>query len=253
MNMTQKPPLGCEKSFDEDMHPPEMLTNETLDSSTPRTSPDTLNVTFSPESAGGQKLLGSLIGLVIGLSGQEAVPASPSASPEKGSPKKIAGTYGPNSGDSSPSAALQQSLESRLRVLLGVNGSIEYALTWKHWDMKSGPPICALRASARRTSDSGFTGWPTPNTPSGGRSMSPDKMSSTGQTLDGRKHTVSLEHVAKFAELASGPTSTSSIASMANRGALNPEHSRWLMGFPEEWDSCGATAMQSFRKSRRSS
>ena len=50
-------------------------------------------------------------------------------------------------------------------------GSPEYELTWKNWDMASGPPICALRASARRTSGSGsggsqgeamVTGWPTP-------------------------------------------------------------------------------------------
>jgi hypothetical protein len=41
--------------------------------------------------------------------------------------------------------------------------------------------------------------WPTPNTPSGGRSMDPSKMSATGRTLDGRKHTVSLEHVVRFA------------------------------------------------------
>jgi hypothetical protein len=44
-----------------------------------------------------------------------------------------------------------------------VNGSPEYVLTWKHWDMPSGPPICALRARARRTSDSAFGGWPTPD------------------------------------------------------------------------------------------
>jgi hypothetical protein len=30
--------------------------------------------------------------------------------------------------------------------------------------MPSGPPICALRASPRRTSDSGCSGWPTPTT-----------------------------------------------------------------------------------------
>lgn len=41
-------------------------------------------------------------------------------------------------------------------------GSPEYELTWKDWDMQSGPQICALRGSPRRSSDSGFTGWPTP-------------------------------------------------------------------------------------------
>lgn len=44
-----------------------------------------------------------------------------------------------------------------------------------------------------------LAGWPTPNTPSGGRSMSPDKMDSSGRTVDGRKHTASLEHAVKFA------------------------------------------------------
>lgn len=34
--------------------------------------------------------------------------------------------------------------------------------------MPAGVPICALRASGHRTSGKGFTGWPTPNTPSGG-------------------------------------------------------------------------------------
>lgn len=34
---------------------------------------------------------------------------------------------------------------------------------------------------------------------------------------------------------------------------LNPAHSRWLQGYPPAWDACGVTAMQSCRKSRRSS
>jgi hypothetical protein len=46
-------------------------------------------------------------------------------------------------------------LESKLLLALGEIGSFEYALTWKRWDIASGPPICALRAS---TSGKGFTG-----------------------------------------------------------------------------------------------
>ena len=44
---------------------------------------------------------------------------------------------------------------------MDVNGSPEFVLTWKTWDMPSGAPICALRARERPTFDNAFGGWPT--------------------------------------------------------------------------------------------
>ena len=50
-----------------------------------------------------------------------------------------------------------------------------------------------------------------------------------------------------------GANTSSSPAGTARRGALNPALSRWLMGYPVEWDCCGATAMQSCRSVQRHS
>lgn len=99
----------------------------------------------------------------MSLFGPEAAHANPSRPLESERESKTPGTFGLCSDVSSRTAGLQSSLESRLRARMAVYGSPEYVLTWRNWDMPHQPPICALRGSARRTSDSGSTGWPTPD------------------------------------------------------------------------------------------
>lgn len=72
------------------------------------------------------------------------------------------GTCGPTSITSSKSVALQSSLESRLQARTQTLGSTLYAMTWKPWVTPSGRSRSRLRASVRRTSETGFIGWPTP-------------------------------------------------------------------------------------------
>jgi len=301
---------------------------------------------------------------------------------------------------------------------MDVNGSPEFALTWKDWDMPAGGPICALRASERRTGDKGCSGWPTPTcpvvtngheagnnrfvtktcdlvgwptcnacdwkdspgmretgvnpdgterkrldmlprvaqlaawptprTPTGGpetaerkqelgrtesgggdlaavanlaawptpsankntkNSRDPQRMKEGGRQTcladaahlagwatpraedaesAGMRHSRGVadtltaqagqglplagwgtprvttngghgspdratDGMARLEDQAHGVLSTYCPAGTGKRGVLRPGHSRWLMGYPVAWDSCGATAMQSCRKSRRSS
>lgn len=72
------------------------------------------------------------------------------------------GTSGHTSTTSSSSAALQSSLESRLQAKMLNLGSTLYAMTWKPWITPSLRSRSRLRASVRRTSATGSTGWPTP-------------------------------------------------------------------------------------------
>ena len=122
----------------------------------------TPSATSSPGSAAGPTRSGSQGGPTISPSGPAPVPVSRFRARDSDKAMPINDTSGPLFTASSPSAALQRSLESKLRARMDGNGSPEYALTWSTWDMPAGVPICRLRASARRTSGNGSGGWPTP-------------------------------------------------------------------------------------------
>ena len=209
--------------------------------------------TFSLASEDGPTPFSWLAGTQLEMFGQDPALANHSQSQEKGQEPATSDTSGLSGESLSPSAVLQLSLESRLRANLDVNGSLECVLTWKHWDMQSGPQICALRASTRHTEDNDFTGWPTPDTVAIGdgtdfetqrqnlltRRERTRKAVKEGKTKAGSGRSMSLQMAAQSTQ-ASGMTTTSPnaepLTGLSNTGVLDPGFCRWLMGYPREWD-----------------
>ncbi|CAJ0862274.1 hypothetical protein R77567_01633 [Ralstonia sp. LMG 32965] len=135
------------------------------------TSEATHSATSSPESASGRWHSAAQDGPTIDLFGPVPVRANLSARQAKALRLMTSGTSGLPSTGLSSSAALQRFLESRLQARTQILGSTLYRLTWKPWITDSGRSRFRLRASARRTSETVSTGWPTPaaSDGSGGR------------------------------------------------------------------------------------
>jgi len=179
------------------------------------TCADTRSAIFLQESEGGRLHYDLLAGHQLDLFGLDPVLVSHSASPANATEQQTSVICGQNSSASLPSANLQSSLESRLRARLAAYGSPECVLTWKHWDMESGPPICALRASVRRMSGNDYTGWPTATV-----ADSRATANATANRSEGAKFSsgTTLVDAARFA--AGWPTATAT-ASLANKGVRN--------------------------------
>ena len=172
--------------------------NDRSKKSAPKTSKGTLSATSSPASGSGPTRCAKPGGPTTATSGPEVAHANPSAAqgPVRGLTTSV--TSGPSSTGSSKSSALQQSLASKLVARLEGRGSTLYRLTWKDQATPSGRPICALRASVLRTSDSVSTGWPTPTKGNADGSQMAKGASATGRRPDGSKATVSLNAVAQL-------------------------------------------------------
>ncbi len=130
---------------------------------TPATYAASHNAISSQALASGPMPSGLPDGVTTDLFGLVPVRANLSARQAKELGLMTSGTCGPTSITSSKSVALQSSLESRLQARTQTLGSTLYAMTWKPWVTASGRSRFRLRASVRRTSETGFTGWPTPS------------------------------------------------------------------------------------------
>ena len=241
------------------------------------------SITSSPASEDGLTPFVLPDGRTISASGLAAALASLSARRVKELGLRTSGIYGPPGSISSRSADLQSSLESRLRARLSGLGSTLYKLTWKEWATPSGVSRLRQRGSAHRTSVTELTGWPTPmagtpaqngNNPAGNNDSSRKTVALCGwptptaalanngvRSTEGgireamRNHgpdlaamsCLTLGSPARFT--ASGEMLTGSSAEMESGGQLRPAHSRWLMGYPMAWDTCG---IASLKKSKRS-
>ncbi len=166
---------------------------------TPLTSSHTPSAISSQASVSDPMHFAAPAGQMIDLFGLVPVPANLSPRQARELGLMMSGTFGHTSSISSISAALQQSLESRLRAVTQTLGSTLYKMTWKAWDTGSGRSRSRLRASVLRTSVTGSTGWPTPTKGDGDGGHLMGNASATGRRPDGSKTQVTLPGLAQFA------------------------------------------------------
>ena len=103
-----------------------------------------------------------------------------------------------------------------------------------------------------------LTGWPTPSAHE--FAGKPEAAILRKQKLGIGNTCTILAQMATYAQhdqaarlTVSGELLIGSDAGMTSGGQLNPAHSRWLMGLPQEWDACAPSETPSMLKRRKSS
>lgn len=158
------------------------------------------SVIFSQESEFGDTGFAALDGMTITQFGAALVPANLSARQAAALGLTTSGTCGPRGSTSLRSAALQESLASRLQAKTDSAGSILYQLTWKTRVTPSGRRICALRGSPNKAAlaaaficDSAYIspqpakGWTTPVTNDAEKRGAVDPMRGNGLAGQGNQ------------------------------------------------------------------
>jgi hypothetical protein len=190
---------------------------------------DTRNAISSPGSASGHTRSAEQDGQMIAQYGRDPAHASLSARQAKEQGLLTSGTYGRTSTGLLKTAALQSSLASRLRARTDLAGSTLYKLTWKDRATPAGRSIPALRASARRISDSGCIGlekgWTTP------QAHDTTGRSKNQKEIHGTKHGCAC--LVREADLTGWPTAQASDGSGGGQAAraMNPWRSNDLNDF----------------------
>jgi len=195
----------------------------------PETCGGSPNATSSPGSVDGATPCDSPDGPMIGQSGPEAAPASPSAQPGNGKEKQMNDTFGPNSTASSRSAALTRCLANRLQENLGKNGLTVPPMEWRRSTTRSLRSYYQLAVLGRGRKGSGSGLLPTVS----------------GTSNHGRNH------VAGRLDEWGGSSNPFRGTSLGK--VHSPGFELWMMGYRDEFGRLTVRVTQSCRKSRRKS
>jgi len=147
-------------------------------------------------------------GLTVAQFGRALAPANLSARAAKAAGLMTSGICGPHSSTLSRLADRSAWLASKLEARTALLGSTLYHLTWKMQTTPQGQSLYVLRGSARRISETGFTGWATPV--ANGANGTPEAFLERKRRsiARGNKMGVALTDLGLQAQLAGWPTPT---------------------------------------------